>query len=116
LKDIGIIRQAVMPELKMPAAILSGPRQFRCLTLHLGGGLCAGFSIEGGGTWAEIDDIGADDLTCSESIFFGAESLLLGPFDLGLGVAEKGAVGIYLQLSPLFHQGRIGEGALRTAH
>jgi NTE family protein len=89
-------------------------REIGKLPPGLGGGLYAGLSLEAGGAWADIDDIGTDDLMWSGSVFLGAESLF-GPFYLGLGIAEEGAVGIYLQLSPLFHQGRIQEGALRSA-
>ncbi len=89
-------------------------RQIGKLPPGLGGGLYAGASLEAGGAWADINEIRADDITYSGSLFLGAESLL-GPFYFAIGVAEQGEFGIYLQLSPLFQQGRIEEGALRSA-
>jgi NTE family protein len=80
-------------------------REITKLAPGVGGGVYAGFSVEAGNVWNEIDTADLRDLTYSGSLFLGADTLL-GPLQFGIGAAEGGETAIYLQLSPLFRPAR----------
>ncbi len=60
----------------------------------------AGGSIELGGFWDQIDDIGGDDLITAGSLFAGIDTFI-GPIFLGYGRAETGVDSFYLRFGPL---------------
>jgi NTE family protein len=80
-------------------------REIMQLPAVLGRGVHAGFSVEAGNVWAELNDISAGDLQYGGSVFLGADTLL-GPLYLGLGAGGQGEGAVYLQLSPVFRPNR----------
>lgn len=62
-----------------------------------------GFSVEAGEVWG--DHFHLQDATIAGSVFLGADTFL-GPLYFGVGFAEGGNAAAYLQLAPLFRQGR----------
>jgi NTE family protein len=80
-------------------------RKIKNLTPGLVPGLYAGFSLEAGQVFENRHDFRLDDMTLAGSIFVGADTLG-GAFVLGLGITDGGNAAVYLQLGPLFNQGR----------
>ena len=70
-----------------------------------GRGIYGGFSIEAGQAWGNQSGFSLTDMTYAGSLFLGADTVL-GPLHLGLGVTDKGDTALYLQLGPVFRQGR----------
>jgi NTE family protein len=80
-------------------------RKFLDLTPGVVPGIYGGFSVEAGEVWGGAKNFEASDPIFAGSVFLGADTLL-GGLCLGFGVAEGGSTAIYLQLGPLFGQGR----------
>jgi NTE family protein len=75
---------------------ISGGSRFLTQTpIYVGG------SIETGGAWDLKDDIGADGLHYSSSIFVAADTFV-GPIYLGLGVGDEGNKSAFLFVGQLF--------------
>jgi NTE family protein len=87
-------------------------RRIRELTPGLVPAIYAGASLEAGEVWAGDQKFRLGDATLAGSVFLGAETLA-GAFVLGLGVAEGGHTAVYLQLGPLFNQGKNERQPLR---
>jgi NTE family protein len=75
------------------------------LTPGIGRAVYWGVSLEAGEVWNGARDFELDDVVVAGSVFVGADTFL-GPFYLGVGVAEGGDAAVYLQLGPSFRQGR----------
>ena len=80
-------------------------RKLLDLSPALGRGIYGGFSVETGEVWADAGDFDLGDLITAGSVFLGADTFM-GALHLGLGVAEGGHTAVYLQLGPVFRQGR----------
>ncbi len=78
-------------------------RKLGDLSPGLGRSYYAGLSLEAGEVWG--DRFRLDDATIAGSVFVGADTFL-GPLYFGIGVSEGGNAAAYLQLAPLFRQGR----------
>jgi NTE family protein len=78
-------------------------RKVADLTPGIGRGIYAGFSIEAGEVWGEHFRL--DDASVAGSAFIGADTFL-GPLYFGVGLSEGGNAAAYLQMAPLFRQGR----------
>jgi NTE family protein len=76
-------------------------RKIADLNPSTGRGIYAGLSAEYGEVWGGGQDFSLGDGTVAGSVFLGADTLLGGLY-LGVGVAEGGEVGLYLQLGRLF--------------
>ncbi len=63
--------------------------------------LYAGGSLEVGGAWNDLDEVTADSLIPSGSLFLGADTPL-GPLYLGAGVSQDSNASLYLMLGKLF--------------
>jgi NTE family protein len=68
-------------------------------------GIYGGFSIEAGEVWGESNGFSLRDAHLAGSLFFGADTLM-GGLTLGVGLVDDGNAAVYLQLGPLFGQGR----------
>ena len=64
--------------------------------------LYAGFSLEAGNVWDDLDDVDGDSLRVGGALYAGTESPL-GPVYLALGLAEGGESTIYLYLGNPFN-------------
>jgi NTE family protein len=80
-------------------------RRLMELTPGLVPAIYGGFSVEAGKAWGGGRDFADDDPIFAGSLFLGADTLM-GGVVLGLGIAEGGDAAVYLQLGPLFGQGR----------
>ena len=80
-------------------------RKLAELSPATGRGIYGGFSIEAGEVWGNAADFGAGKIVYGGSVFVGADTVL-GALHLGVGLAERGNVSVYLQLGPVFRQGR----------
>ncbi len=63
--------------------------------------LYAGWSLEAGGAWHDLDDIRLDTLNPAGSLFMGADTPL-GPLYLGAGLSNDSHASLYLNLGKLF--------------
>jgi NTE family protein len=79
-------------------------RRLMELTPGLVPAIYGGFSVEAGEAGGGRD-FADDDPIFAGSLFFGADTLM-GGLTLGIGVTEGGNAAVYLQLGPLFGQGR----------
>ncbi|MHA3771190.1 patatin-like phospholipase family protein [Verrucomicrobiota bacterium sgz303538] len=70
-----------------------------------GRAIYGGFSIEAGEAWGNEHGFSLGNVIYAGSLFLGIDSVL-GPLHLGIGVAEGGDTAVYLQLGPVFRQGR----------
>lgn len=70
-----------------------------------GRGIYGGFSIEAGEAWGNEHGFSLSNVIYAGSLFLGADTVI-GPLHLGVGVAEGGDAAVYLQLGPVFRQGR----------
>ena len=80
-------------------------RKLAELPAGVGRALYGGFSVEAGEVWTDARDFHMGDAVFAGSVFVGADTFLGGLY-LGVGVAERGDAAVYLQLGPLFGQGR----------
>jgi NTE family protein len=80
-------------------------RKLAELSPAMGRGIYGGFSLEAGEVWANARDFGGGNIVYGGSIFLGADTML-GALHLGVGLAEGGNAAVYLQLGPVFRQGR----------
>jgi NTE family protein len=80
-------------------------RKLTDLSPAVGRSTYAGFSIEAGEVWGGSRSFHPGDFVLGGSIFVGADTHL-GPVHLGLGLSEGGHAAVYLQLGPVFGQGR----------
>lgn len=76
-------------------------RKVADLNPSTGRGIYAGFSAEYGEVWGPNRGFDLEDGTLAGSIFLGADTVIGGLY-FGVGVAEGGDVGVYLQLGRLF--------------
>lgn len=80
-------------------------RKLADLSPAMGRAIYGGFSIEAGDVWADARDFDAGNFTYGGSLFLGADTVL-GAVHLGVGLTEGGNAAVYLQLGPVFRQGR----------
>ena len=80
-------------------------RKLAELSPAMGRGIYGGFSLEAGEVWANAGDFGLGKTILGGSLFLGADTVL-GALHLGVGLAEGGNAAVYLQLGPVFQQGR----------
>ena len=80
-------------------------RKLAELSPAMGRGIYGGFSVEAGEVWTDARDFDAGKLIYGGSIFLGADTVL-GALHLGVGLTEGGNTAVYLQLGPVFRQGR----------
>lgn len=80
-------------------------RELTKLPAAIGGGVYAGFSIEAGDVWADLDHVDARNLKYGGSIFLGADTII-GPLYLGVGAANGSEGAVYLQLNPVLRSDR----------
>jgi NTE family protein len=80
-------------------------RKIAELNPSTGRGIYGGMSLEYGETWGQTHGFHLDDGTIAGSLFLGADTIIGGLY-LGVGMAEGGEAAVYLQLGPLFGQGR----------
>lgn len=97
------LRRGSLYDDSMALAELVYYRKIADLTPAMGRGVYAGFSMEAGEVWN--DHFRFENTTLAGSIFVGADTFL-GPLSFGVGLAEGGNAAAYLQLAPLFRQGR----------
>ena len=71
----------------------------------MGRAIYGGFSIEAGEVWADARDFDARNVIYGGSLFLGADTVF-GAAHLGVGLTEGGNAAVYLQLGPVFRQGR----------
>ena len=94
----GVLSGAVLAELVYYRKIAE-------LSPGMGRGIYAGFSAEAGEVWAKPRDFSLGNVVLGGSVFLGADTVI-GPLHLGVGLAEGGDAAVYLQLGPVFRQGR----------
>lgn len=80
-------------------------RKLADLSPAVGRGVYGGFSVEAGEVWGNTRDFSTSNLVYAGSFFLGADTVL-GAVHLGVGLAEGGDTAVYLQLGPVFRQGR----------
>lgn len=80
-------------------------RELTKLPAAIGGGVYAGFSIEAGDVWADLDHVDARNLKYGGSMFLGADTII-GPLYLGVGAANGSEGAVYLQLNPVLRSDR----------
>jgi NTE family protein len=80
-------------------------RKFKELTPGIIPALYGGFSVEAGQVWGDGRGFALQETIFAGSVFVGADTLM-GGLTLGLGYAGDGNTAVYLQLGPLFGQGR----------
>lgn len=80
-------------------------RKLLDLSPALGRAIYGGFSVEAGEVWSDAGDFALGNLVYAGSVFLGADTVV-GALHLGLGAAEGGHTAVYLQLGPVFRQGR----------
>ncbi len=80
-------------------------RELTKLPAAVGGGIYAGFSLEAGDVWSDLDDLDLGNIKYGGSVFLGADTIL-GPLYLGVGGASGSEAAVYLQLSPIFRSDR----------
>jgi NTE family protein len=80
-------------------------RKIAEMTPGIGRGIYGGLSLEAGEVWNDSRDFHLGDAVFAGSVFIGADTLF-GAVYLGVGAADRGDTAVYLQLEPLFQQGR----------
>ncbi len=81
-------------------------RELAKLPAAFGGGIYAGFSVEAGRVWSELDQFDFTHMKYGGALFLGADTIV-GPLYLGIGGATGGEAAVYLQLSPVLRSERI---------